>query len=70
MGDKLRTMQNLEIIKSDLENNLIYLKGSVPGARNSTVFLRGSIKDVKRKTLIEKIAFKAKKLAEAKGKKK
>ena len=70
MGDRKRTMLNLEIIKSDLENNLIYLKGSVPGARNSTVFLRGSIKDVKRKTLIEKIAFKAKKLAEAKGKKK
>ncbi len=70
MGDKKRTMLNLEIIKYDLENNLIYLKGSVPGARNSTVFLRGSIKDVRRKTLIEKIEFKAKKLAEAKGKKK
>ena len=27
MGDKLRTMLNLEIVKSDLENNLIYLKG-------------------------------------------
>ena len=26
MGDKLRTMLNLEIIKSDLENNLLYLK--------------------------------------------
>ncbi len=70
MGDKKRTMLNLEIIKSDLENNLIYLKGSVPGAKNSTVFLRGSIKNVRRKTLVEKIEFKAKKLAEAKGKKK
>ncbi len=28
MGDKLRTMQNLEIIKTDIENELIYLKGS------------------------------------------
>ena len=28
MGNKLRTVQNLEIIKSDLENNLIYVKGS------------------------------------------
>ena len=27
MGDKLRTMLNLEIVKSDLENNLLYLKG-------------------------------------------
>ena len=31
MGDKLRTMLNLEIIKSDFENNLLYLKGSIPG---------------------------------------
>ena len=40
MGDKLRTMLNLEIIKSDLENNLLYLKGSIPGSKNSKVFLR------------------------------
>ena len=40
MGDKLRTMLNLEIIKSDLDNNLIYLRGSIPGSKNSTVFLR------------------------------
>ena len=32
MGDKLRTMLNLEIVKSDLENNLLYLKGSIPGS--------------------------------------
>ena len=30
MGDKLRTMQNIEIIKTDLENELLYLKGSIP----------------------------------------
>ena len=40
MGDKLRTMLNLEVVKSDLENNLLYLKGSIPGAKNSTIFLR------------------------------
>ena len=34
MGNKLRTMQNLEIVRSDLENNLIYLKGSIPGSKN------------------------------------
>ena len=39
MGDKLRTMLNLEVIKSDLENNLLYLKGSIPGSKNSTVLL-------------------------------
>ena len=69
MGDKLRTMLNLEIIKSDLDNNLLYLKGSIPGSKNSTVFLRESIKDVKRKTIIEKYDEKLKKAKAAKGKK-
>ena len=35
MGDKLRTMQNIEIVKTDLENELLYLKGSIPGPKNS-----------------------------------
>ena len=47
MGDKYRTMLNLEIIKSDEKNNLIYLRGSVPGSKNSTIFLKESVKDVK-----------------------
>jgi large subunit ribosomal protein L3 len=70
MGDKFRTMLNLEVIKSDLENSLIYLKGSIPGSKNSTVLLRESVKDVRRKTLAEKIEAKAKLTANAKGKKK
>ena len=69
MGDKFRTMLNLEIIKSDLENNLLYLKGSIPGSKNSTILVRQSIKNVRRKTLIEKIDAKAKALAASKGKK-
>jgi len=69
MGDKFRTMLNLEIIKSDLENNLLYLKGSIPGSKNSTILVRQSIKNVRRKTLIEKIAAKAKAAAASKGKK-
>ena len=39
-GDKYRTLLNLEVIKSDVENNLIYVKGSIPGSKNSTVVLR------------------------------
>jgi large subunit ribosomal protein L3 len=70
MGDKLRTMLNLEIVKSDIENNLLYLKGSIPGSKNSRVLVRQSIKIVRRKTLIEKIEVKAKEAAAAKGKKK
>ena len=69
MGDKSRTMLNLEIIKSDLDNSLLYVKGSIPGSKNSTVFLRGSIKNISRKTLKEKHEAKVKALAAKKGKK-
>ncbi len=54
MGSKFRTLLNLEIVKSDMENNLIYIKGSIPGSKNSTVFLRRSIKTISRKTTIER----------------
>ena len=56
MGAKYRTILNLEVIKSDLENNLLYLKGSIPGSKNSVVFLRKSIKTFNRKTSAEKYA--------------
>ena len=69
MGDKLRTMLNLEVVKSDLENNLLYLKGSIPGSKNSTVFLRESVKNVKRKTIKEKYEAQIKAAAAKKGKK-
>ena len=69
MGDKLRTMLNLEIVKSDLENNLIYLKGSIPGSKNSTVYLRESVKNISRKTIKEKHEAKIKAAASKKGKK-
>ena len=69
MGDKYRTMLNLEIIKTDPDNNLLYLRGSIPGSKNSTVFIRESVKDVRRKTTAEKHEDKLKKAAAAKGKK-
>jgi len=69
MGDKLRTMLNLEIVKSDLENDLLYLRGSIPGSKNSTVLIRESIKNVTRKTINEKYEDKLKKAQAAKGKK-
>ena len=70
MGDKFRTMLNLEIVKSDMENSLLYLKGSIPGSKNSTVLLRQSVKDIRKKTLIEKIEAKNKATEAKKGKKK
>ena len=70
MGDKVRTMLNLEVIKTDPENNLIYIKGSIPGGKNSTVYLRESVKDVRRKTIEQKYNEKIKKSEKEKGKKK
>ena len=55
MGDKLRTMQNIEIIKTDLENELLYLKGSIPGSKNSEVLVKKSVKNIAKKTIDEKI---------------
>ncbi len=69
MGDKSRTMLNLEVIKSDIENNLLFIKGSIPGAKNSTVFLRESVKNISRKTLKEKHDAKIKAAEAKKGKK-
>ena len=54
MGDKFRTIQNLEIIKSDLENNLIFVKGSVPGSKNSTILVQTNTKKINRSTTLEK----------------
>ena len=68
MGDKLRTMLNLEIIKSDIDNNLIYLKGSIPGSKNSTVYIRESVKNITKKTITEKYEAKLKKAQASKGK--
>ena len=56
MGDKFRTIQNLEIIKSDTENNLIYIKGSIPGSKNSLVLIKKNSKKINKKTTLEKIA--------------
>ena len=54
MGDKIRTIQNLEIIKSDLENNLIFIKGSIPGSKNSMVFIQKNSKKINRTSTLEK----------------
>ena len=70
MGDKIRTMQNIEIIKSDIENDLLYLKGSIPGSKNTEVLVKKAIKNVQKLTMSEKIeiAEKAKKTPDKKKK--
>ena len=55
MGDKYRTIQNLEKIRSDLENNLIFVKGSIPGSKNSIVLIQKNAKKISRTTTSDKI---------------
>ena len=55
MGDRKVSIQNLEIIKSDLENNLIYVKGSVPGSKNSFVLIQHPAKKIHKLSTLEKI---------------
>ena len=70
MGDKYRTVQNLEIIKKDPVNQLLYVKGSIPGSKNSEVMVTKSSKNIARSTTLEKIeaAKKAKNIADKKKK--
>ena len=44
MGVVKVTVQNLEVVKVDAENNLILLKGAVPGAKGGLVTIRNSVK--------------------------
>ena len=44
MGNKKVTKQNLRVIEVDSENNLLMVKGSVPGKKNSIVYLKDSVK--------------------------
>jgi large subunit ribosomal protein L3 len=44
MGNERVTTQNLEIVRIDTENNLLLIKGSVPGATGSDVIVSPSVK--------------------------
>ena len=44
MGNKKVTKQNLKVIQIDRENNLLIVKGSVPGKKNSIIYLKDSVK--------------------------
>ena len=47
MGNKRITIQNLEIVRVDGENNLLLIKGAVPGPKKSLVTIKESVKTVK-----------------------
>jgi large subunit ribosomal protein L3 len=44
MGDRQRTQQNLEIVRTDVTRGLIFVKGSVPGAKNGWLLVRDAVK--------------------------
>ena len=44
MGSEQVTIQNLEIVQIDLENNVILVKGNVPGPKKSLVLVKSSVK--------------------------
>ena len=44
MGNRKVTKQNLKIIDIDSSNNLLIVKGSVPGKKNSIIYLKDSVK--------------------------
>ena len=47
MGNKKVTVQNLEIVKVDAENNLLLVKGAVPGPKKSLVTIKETVKSAK-----------------------
>ena len=44
MGNEQVTIQNLEVVKVDLENNVILIKGNVPGPKKSLVMIKSGVK--------------------------
>jgi len=47
MGNKKITIQNLEIVRTDVDNNLLLVKGAVPGSKKTLVTIKESVKTVK-----------------------
>ena len=47
MGNVNVTVQNLEVVRVDVDNNMILVKGAVPGAKKSLVILKETVKNGK-----------------------
>ncbi len=44
MGDRSRTQQNLEVVSTDVERGLIFIKGSVPGHKGTWLTVKDAVK--------------------------
>jgi large subunit ribosomal protein L3 len=57
MGHELVTIQNLEVVATDLSRNVILIKGSIPGPKKSHVMIRSAIKTDKTNEALELISY-------------
>jgi len=44
MGHERVTVQNLQVVDIDVENNVLLVKGAIPGPKNSAVMIRKAVK--------------------------
>lgn len=70
MGAKYRTTLGLEVVEADLENGLLYLKGAVPGSKNTYVEIQEAIKKKNKSTINERVELYKASLAEMQSTKK
>ena len=70
MGAKFRTTLGLEVVEADLENGLLYLKGAVPGSKNTYVEIQEAIKKKNKSTINERVDLYKASLAEMQSTKK
>ena len=57
MGAEQVTIQNLEIIEVDMENNCILVKGSIPGPKKGLVIIKSAVKTDKKNDAFELISY-------------
>jgi large subunit ribosomal protein L3 len=59
-GTYTTTNQNLEIIKVDMENNCLLIKGNVPGPRKGVVMVKTTVKPVKHVEPVDLLSYEVK----------
>ena len=57
MGNVQRTVQNLEVVSIDTENNVILIKGNVPGPKKSFVVIRESVKGLPKREAVKLVSY-------------
>lgn len=64
MGHEIVTVQNLEVVSIDMDNNLILVKGNVPGPKKSLVIIKTAVKNKDKKNKVEELATYSKEITE------